>query len=367
MRVFSRSVSNRPSRRRPMSRLGLCAAVGLLVLLLPLGASGQVEVSARAARITLGGTFNPQFAASSVDTAPSRFFTRRARIRLDVRVGEFLEARVEPDFGGGTPTLQDAWGRIAFGPGFALSFGQFKRAFSVFELESSADLPIIERDGRIAGFDHCMHVGGVCSFSGILQRLKLDGRDVGVRVDGRVGGRLQYLATLTNGQGQNVPDINDAKSLSARFVFDATERVRLGFFGALHDHLDAASETAFAPAMGAHVELGTWRNGLHVLAAVAAGENWRAASEARFLTAQALASYYLPLNRPRVAGIEPLIRLSWGDPDRGVAGDAGFLLTSGAMIYFDGRNGVAFNLDSYTPGGGLDRAWSLKAQAYLYF
>ena len=64
--------------------------------------------------------------------------------------------------------------------------------------------------------------------------------------------------------------------------------------------------------------------------------------------------------------VEPVARVSWGDPDRGVAADGGLLITPGLALHFQGRNKVAANVDLWRPQeDGTE--WGLKAQAYLYF
>ena len=243
---------------------------------------------------------------------------------------------------------------------------------------------MIERDGRVQGVDACgifpdeetsdQGVGGVCTFSRITQRLEYDGRDLGFRVEGAVGEGLSYLATLTNGQGINRSDVNDAKSVSGRLQWAASERIKLGVFGAAHDYAGASirpaepsDDTDYGNAVGADLEVGTWRRGLHVLAALATGDTWRLEPEATFLGAQGMVSYYVDTGRPRLAGVEPLLRVSWADADRDQADDAGVLLTPGLMLYFAGKNGLAGNLDFYSPEGGQDAEWSFKVQSFIYF
>ncbi|HEX9709248.1 MAG TPA: porin [Candidatus Thermoplasmatota archaeon] len=339
----------------------------LTVLCVPTVLAAQVEIRARGASITFGGRLQAQLATSSVEDASTDMFIRRARLEVDVSVGDFLSARVMPDFAGGKTALQDAYVRLDFDRAFRVSFGQFKRAFSAFELASSTDLPIIERDGRVPGLDGCSGVGGVCTFSRLTERLELDGRDVGLRAEGSLGDRVSYMATLTNGQGINVGDVNDGKSVSGRLELAATERVSVAAFGGVHDHPDVeVGETDYAPAFGADLEVGTWRSGAHLLAGVAWGKNWREPGTS-FLTAQALASYYVAVGTPRLAGVEPLLRVSWGDPDRDGEDDSGLLLTPGLMLYFQGKNGLSANFDVYSPGGERDTEWSFKLQSYVYF
>jgi hypothetical protein len=67
--------------------------------------------------------------------------------------------------------------------------------------------------------------------------------------------------------------------------------------------------------------------------------------------AQAIASYFVATGGARIEGWEPVGRVSWGDPDRGVAGDEGLLLTPGMNLYFAGRNRLMLNWDVYMPRG----------------
>ena len=350
-----------------MTRTAIVGLILAATLCPPAPLDAQVEIGARAARLTVGGRLHTQYASSSVDGAVEHVFVRRARITVDMALGEIVRGRVMPDFAGGETALQDAYLLLDLDEAFTTSFGQFKRAFSNFELNSSTDLPTVERDGRIPGLSHCAGVGGVCTFSRLTQKLKFDERDVGVRVAGQLGGRLEYMATLTNGEGINTADVNDGKSFSVRLATTAAEGMTVGVFGGLHDYLDGDDETRRAGAAGADVELGSFRSGFHLLAAAVAGENWLAGEEAGFRTAQALVSYYLPSGSETIEGLEPLLRASWGDPDDDGEEDSGFLLTPGVFLYVQGKNALGANLDWYSPAGEADAEWSLKLQAYLYF
>ena len=64
--------------------------------------------------------------------------------------------------------------------------------------------------------------------------------------------------------------------------------------------------------------------------------------------------------------VEPVGRVSWGDPDRASADDGGILFTPGLMVHFDGRNKLAANIDAWRPQSG-DTVWGMKAQIYMYF
>lgn len=350
-----------------MRVIGTCFILALTLTPAAVPLAGQA-IQGRASSLTLGGRLQVQYARSSVDDAVDDVFLRRARLEVDGRLAERLDGRVQVDFGGGEVDVKDAWARYTLTPALRVTAGQFKRPFSIFELASSTDLPIIERDGRVEGVSHCPGVGGVCTFSRLTEKLSFDDRDLGLLLDGRVGERVTWSASVTNGPGANASDENDGKSLSGRLELAVAEGVVVSPFGALHDYTAPDGSTDRAPAVGVDVEVGTWRRGLHVLAAVATGENWAVSDEADFTTAQVLVSRYLPVEG-RLAGVEPLLRVSWASSDGAIpAGSArdGLLLTPGLMLYVAGKNGLAVNVDVYDPDAG-DREWSLKLQSFLYF
>lgn len=352
-----------------MRRLVLLLFVlGSGALVLPAAVAAQTQVSARASTIRFGGRVHAQYATSSAAEVSSVFF-RRVRLIADITLNDFVSARVQPDFKGGATALQDVYVRLAFSDGFRVSVGQFKRAFDLFELSSSTDLSLIERDGRVDGVSSCSGVGGVCSYSRLTEKLAYAGRDQGVKVDGS-SGRLSYLATLTNGTGINTADENDAKSFSGRLTVAATDDVRISGQVGVHDYLDADDESAYATSFAADVEVGSWRDGLHFQAAVATGDNWKVRDEAdepaSFVALQGVVSWYRGLQGDRLAGVEPLVRVSFGDPDSDLADDGGVVFTPGLMFYFTGKNKIGANLDVYSPQTG-DTEYSLKLQTFLYF
>ena len=339
-----------------------------MLLALPAVGDAQVQIQARAARITIGGRLHIQYSVASVDSAQSQFFFRRARLQADIAIGDYLDGRIEPDFAPGRGGLQDAYARVNFDSAFRVSLGQFKRAFTTWDLHSANDLPIIEREGAVPPGVRCRGVGGSCSLSRLTQQLQFDGRDIGLRLEG-VADQLSYIATFTNGQGTNQNDVNDTKSSSGRLAVNV-EDFTLGVFGALHDYPDplpVADDDDFAEAFGADIEYGTFRNSFHLIAGGVAGNNWRLGDDVDFLTGQLLASYYAEIGEDLLAGVEPMFRVSWADPDTDTDDDEGLLLTPGLMIYFQGRNGIAANFDHYSTEGPEDAEWSLKFQLFLYF
>lgn len=338
-------------------------------LLTPIPLQAQLEVSGRGATLTVGGRLHAQYSQSSIDGAANDFFFRRTRLIVDLAVNDFLSGRVQPDFAGGGAALQDAYARLNFSSAFRVSVGQFKRAFDLFELASSTDLSLVERDGRIEGLSTCAGVGSICSYSRLTEALDFAGRDVGIRIDG-ASGSTSYVVSVTNGTGLNTSDENSRKSASGRVTFAVADDVSVSGQVALHDYVDPAADDANAVAFGADVQYGTWRDGLLVQASVVSGDNWMldpvTDGPPDFLTFQGVASYYQPVNGDRVEGIEPIARVSWGDPDRDTDDDSGLLITPGFMVYIMGRSKIGANLDVYSPSTG-DSEFSFKVQTFLYF
>ena len=352
-----------------MSSFRIVPIVVIAFLLSTASVEAQFEVSGRGADLTIGGFVQPRYSFSSLAGSDDDFEISRARLRAEVSVNDFLGGRVLTEWGGGSGRILDAYMQLGFSDALTVEFGQFKRAFDIFELPSPADLPEIDRDGAIEGYAPCPSVGSICSHSRLTERLAHAGRDIGVRVGGAHGG-FTYLATVTNGSGLNTPDENDGKSVSGRATFAVGADLRLSGQVALHDYVDADGD-ATALAFGGDVELGDWRDGLHVRAAVVAGDNWRdldvgTLDPAPFLTLQGIVTYYFPYDGDRIVGIEPLTRLSFGDPNTEDEDDGGVLFTPGIMFYLSGRTRIGANVDVYSPQVG-DREFALKIQSTLYY
>ena len=345
-------------------RASFALLVSLLLLATPMAA--QVEISARASKMTIGGRIHTQLAHSSVEgDKASDFFLSRARLVFEVSLNDFVEGRLEHDFVVG---LRDAYVRLKFDPAFRVSVGQFKRAFDLFELYSTTQLQTIERAGGIPGLAVCPGVGGICSLSQFTERLEYSARDIGVRVSGTLG-ETSYLATLTNGTGSNSGDENGAKSFAGRLVYPLMDGVRLGANVSVHDYLSSGGSDEYATAFGGDLEIGEYlREGLHLQAGIIAGDNWKAGEEVRFVTAQAVLMDYITVDwwPGRVTAVEPMARVSWGDPQDGIDDDGGTLLTPGLAVYFKERTRIGANLDVYIPQEG-DREYSLKVQAFIWF
>lgn len=355
--------------RRRMLAVALGAGLLGLATVAPAALSAQAEINARDAQIRFGGRLHSQFATSSAEGGKvTDFFTRRARLTIDVRVTPLLDARVQPDFGGGKLDLKDAYFRLNFDRAFRLSMGQFKRAFDIFQLDSSTDIVVVERTGRIDGVDGCAGPGGVCTLSRFTEKLGYSDRDIGVKVDGSLGERVSYMATLTNGTGTSGADENSVKSVAARLSLGLTDEITLSGNVSTHDYLDGKTQTAAA--YGMDLEIGGFRSGTHLQLGFVNGRNWRMERSRRgvprFLAWQGIASHYVALEGYRLVGIEPVARVSWGDPDREAPADTGMVVTPGLFLYVKGKNRIGVNLDIYDHGPD-SMQYSFKLQTYLYY
>lgn len=346
---------------------------------LPRAAAAAVTVLCTAAplaaqpSITVGGRLHTQFNTTSVSgERGSEFLIRRARVDALVRVNRVVTGFVQPEYAGSQASLRYAYLRLDFGPALRASVGQIKRPFDLFTLTSSTDILVIERTGDIRGVDTCPGVGGVCSYARFMERLQLAAPDIGLVLEGGARtGRVTYALSVMNGTGSNAADENGTKSYTGRLVVSPTASVRVAANVALHDYVKPATGTnAYAPALGGDLEIGNFRHGFHLQGGVVAGDNWRnpvAGEPTTFVTGQAIATYKFSLARsPYAEALEPLMRVSVGNPNTGAPRDGGVLLTPGLVWYITGRNKMAANLDIWRPDQGAVE-WGVKIQSYLFF
>ena len=348
-------------------RYNTTAALAAAALATGVGSLPAQEIRARGgSSVVLGGRVQVQYEAPSVEGQPGTFFIRRAWVTMDGTLSDRVGGRVQFDAQGSA--VLEAYLELKPSDAFQVQIGQFKRAMSHFWLASNADLPLIERDGRVTGVDHCPGVGGVCSFGRFTGALGLDNYEPGLLMTGRLAGRrLGYRVTLTNGEGLGGRDVNTSKSASGRVSMYVTEDTRLSAYMALDETLDSRGETMSVPAYGAEVEVGTWRSGPHLLVNGLRGRNWKLNDDATFSAFQMMALWYRELPpETGLAGIEPLLRVSWADSGaEDPEGVSGTVVTPGVMVYAAGRNGISANIDIYRSGD--QRHWSLKVQAFAFF
>jgi len=129
------------------------------------------------------------------------FVLRRVRPVLDVTVYKDYAFRLQPDFGGSSPTTQDAYGEYVGVPAFNVRVGKFKTPLGLEFLQSDSQMLFAER---------------------ALPTQLVPNRDVGLQFSGDlVGttGAVTYALGVFNGAidgGNSDGDNNDPKDLVAR-------------------------------------------------------------------------------------------------------------------------------------------------------
>lgn len=322
----------------------------------------------------------------------SVFETRRVRFSLEAEIDDWITGKLEPDFALGKLSLKDAWINLGFDPRFELRIGQFKKPFSLIELTSSTKIPTIERGVRIRGlaeaFEPVRRADGgqlLTDFDGdpvfgeeyeMLDALGYVGHNIGIAVHGSFG-RIGYELGVFNGNGPDARDDNSEKSAAARVtVRPLTDRpLTLGVntsyrelrFDGTIDGVEFEGAELDGAVFGVDAEWGEFRrSGLHVLAEVVGGNNLL--TDQTLLGAQAIAAWFFARDGERVEGLEPLLRVSYGDADLDRDLDRGVLVTPGFNLYFFGRNRLQFNWDIFfSEAERVDTAHSLRAQAQVFF
>lgn len=364
-----------------MDRLGSAGGwvVGAITGVLVLLAGAPAEAQAPAVTVELTGRAHFQLSTSSVDdeavgddVVGSQFEERRLRLGVLVGVGEWVTAKIEPDFSRGQVRVADAFVAFELAPAARLSVGKLKRPFSLMELTSSTRILPVERGARIRGLSALLEAQGPPGAAvpgehyAILDAIGYVGRDIGAALSGGVG-VLGYEVGVYNGTGSDVGDVNDAKTFAGRLTVQPSASLPLTLGGAaIALDRGVGAEVEHATAFGVDVEYGRFSApGLHLMAEAALGHGVEGGSMAGV---QGIAAWFIALSSPRLEGLELVARASWGDPSDAVEGDEGLLLTPGANLYVLGRNRLMVGWDVYLPAGeGIDTAHALRAQANVYF
>lgn len=368
------------------------AAVGLLGVLELLSGTGLAAqtVTNGDVSVRITGRIQAQYSTTSVGSedlgdaggsVPSGMFeTRRVRLVADITIREWITGMIEPDFAGGSVQLRHGFVNFAFTDAFQLKVGQFKKPFSGIQLESSLTIPSIERGMRIRGLGEALSAADQAAgapvltpFGGrpllgeeqsLLDALGYQGYDLGAQVHGG-SGAWGWAVGLFNGGGANRAEENDAKSAAARVSWEA-DAVPLKLAAGV-GYQERLQPTRDGTAFELDAEWGGFRRpGVRLLGELVTGGT--VAADDRFLGIQGMASWFYPIASSRVEGIEPVGRVSFGNPRADVEGDAGVLLTPGINVYFFGRNRLQLNWDVYVPEGDrFETTHALRAQAQLHF
>ena len=142
------------------------------------------------------GRFMP---GDEADALTDQLLIRRARPIVQGTVAKYFDFYLNPDFGGGTAVLQDAWLDVRFTPKLRFRVGKIKTPFGIERLQSGQSLLFVER---------------------ALPNNLVPNRDIGLEVHGELaGGVVGYQLAVLNGVadgGSADTDNNDSKDLAGR-------------------------------------------------------------------------------------------------------------------------------------------------------
>jgi phosphate-selective porin OprO/OprP len=141
-------------------------------------------------------------AADGANSVVDSFLLRRVRPIVQGTVAKHFDFYFNPDFGGGTAALQDAYLDVRFSPKLRFRPGKMKSPFGIERLQSGQNLLFVER---------------------ALPNNLVPNRDVGLQVHGELSqARIGYQLALLDGApdgGSVDTDTNDSKDLAGRLFF----------------------------------------------------------------------------------------------------------------------------------------------------
>jgi hypothetical protein len=339
--------------------------------------AGAVEIESKAEKITITGRVQTMWYTSSIQGDPgNEFLVRRARVAMKMKINDWIGGIVEPDFaaGSGNVDLKDCYVKMSPNENIDIIMGQTKRRFDLFELTSSTQILVIERDGRIGRRKKP-------SLSTFTEGAGYSDRDVGLFVmahDGKE--RFNFEGAVTNGAGANEKPTIGAKAFQGRMSMKPVAKTdfmfNVGVSVKPQQTVDATNDTstAYNAAFEGSIEYGNFNKGPHVQAGLVIGDNpaTYSATTDDFKSAtafQAIGSYKMPLqNNHWFESVEPLIRIGYADPNTDVDDDGGILLTPGINLFVVNRTRLSANIDIFSPqASGADTEVSFKAASWLYF
>ena len=347
-----------------------------------------------ALEISINGRVHTQLNTTTVEGEPAtEWELRRVRLEATVKVNDVVTGKIQPDFAGNRVSLKDAYLRLTLDPALQILAGQAHRPFGVISPTTSNRILPVERGVRIRGVTEALDQYNLVSGLGYSER------DVGLQVTGAPRGAplgLSYAAGFFNGPARADAGGETTYQLVARLAAQPAPGVRVGAGWSRRHFASTAGQpddaVAIEPGDAWEVDLEVRPRaprhpepadsaappptpvredelpGVRVVGELSYGD-YDPFQGTRFLGAQAwLAWRSRPLSS-RVAGVEPVFRASYGDPnanDRGFAPGAGLLLTPGVNVYLGGWNRVMFNYDVWNPEEGRTRP-SFKTQFQLAF
>ncbi len=303
----------------------------------------------------------------------TRIWVPRARPMLELSVDDWITAELVPDFGKGDVVLRDAWIRFGFDEAASVRLGHFKKPFGLIERTSSSLLPVIQRNTDILGLrerldartDPVTLPDGTTLMGDpqvILEEMNYLDFGLGVALEGTTG-KLEYVAGVFEGR----IGTTGRTGVAARAAYMVLPGLKLG--GAVsHSQIRFVEGEDERKGTAGSVEV-AWNEpgwpGFGVLAEVIRG---RGVGSGTDIAGGHVIGWLHRGIGTRVSGIEPVIRVSWGDPDTDSPDDGGTLVTAGFNVYFWGRNRLMFDVDVYSAQhDAMDTEAAFRAVAQVRF
>ena len=347
------------------------AAALLLLAAAPAGAQG-FTIASDSMRLTLGGRVQTLFSTTDAPGfAATEWSLRRVRLEANVRVNRLMSGKIQPEYAGSRVLLRDAFVRVELDPALHLVAGQAFRPFSLITQTSSTRILPIERGVRIRG------VAGARDHYSLLTELGYAERDAGLQAVGAPRGAplgLSYAAGVFNGPLRGEVPSASSVQYAARVALRPAAAARVGAAWSHRQFVEDPGATRLVLRAGnaweVDVDLGSERGGPRLVAEVAAGDT-DPFQGARFRAAQGWLAYRTGPVGSSVSAVEPLLRVSYGDPDAGGGAilpdvSGGTLVTPGVNLWLGGLNRVALNWDAWNPDTAESRG-SLKVMFQMVF
>jgi hypothetical protein len=359
--------------RRPLAApraLGLALAAALVPSALGAQESPPVVFKSNALEVSIAGRVQTQFNTTSVETEPAtEIALRRVRLEATVKVNDWVTAKIQPEYAGSRVSIRDAYVRFAFDPALNLVAGQAHRPFGTIMPTSSTRMLPIERGLRIRGLPNAREE------QNLVVELGYADRDVGLQLTGEpewapLG--LSYALGVFNGPARGEARELNTYQLAARAAVRPVDPLRLGVSWSRRDFavLDSGSTEVLhvehGHAWALDAEWGKYAPGLHLLGEAVMGDLDPAAG-AEFRGAQGWLGFRTGALGSKLTGVEPLVRVSWGDVNgetERLAVTGGTLVTPGINLYFGPLNRIMFNYDFWRPDGdGSEGSFKVMFQA----
>jgi hypothetical protein len=380
------------------ARFGQLAALSLLLLGLPAEAFAQ-EFETGALSLKFNGRIQIQAGTSSCDEFPvapdskcseqvpsTDLFLRRVRLTVTGKIGENIDFRIQPDYNKVTQLgLKDAWGRFTFSKLARLKVGHFKRPFDEYFLISSTQSPTVERVVAIRGLDNFV----APSLTAGTVLFNLSDRDIGLELNGSTdNGLFTYWAGVFTGDSEfRFQDSNSEKQFMGRVQFGLDVGDLPLKLGGAAAATDEGYETELEGLQSEYYydfelfgRLGDFYGGPHFIASYVFGDNPTQSPDgspidlpagddfASFHTWEAVGLWYIHTDFLGVEGVEPVFRITYGDPNTEISDDGGWGYTPGLNFYFYKRNRLVLSWDFASwEESGIRGENSFKAQLQFHF